>query len=328
VNDDAGSWIAAVLRFGEPRYTNVEVAERAGVSRELADRLWRAIGFADTPEDVAFWSEEDVRALRLAASGVERLDGGEREQVLSLLLEEARLFSAHLASIAELELEVLPELAARGVRTEALAGVAERGLYGSDFGWLVFYLFRRQLEAAARRRADAAGAAEDDRPTETVAFLDLVGFTSLVEHLELTELRDLLARFQRLTFDAIAESGGRVVKLIGDEVMYVCPTAEDAGLAGLEMLEGLDQLGLPHARGSLATGPMLHQAGDYFGRAVNRAGRLVDTADPGQLLADAAAADALVESTKLELTSVSPVSVKGVDAPLDRWEIRRRASSV
>jgi Adenylate and Guanylate cyclase catalytic domain len=79
--------------------------------------------------------------------------------------------------------------------------------------------------------------------------------------------------------------GGRVVKMIGDEVMFVVPTATDAAEIGLSLAETYagDDL-LSDVRVALAIGPVLVKDGDFYGPVVNLASRLVGVANPGTVL--------------------------------------------
>jgi hypothetical protein len=76
-----------LVRFPRPTLDPTEVCEVAGVDREVGDALWRALGFPDVPEGVIAYTDEDARALRLAAEGLDRLDPGQREEGLRLMLQ-------------------------------------------------------------------------------------------------------------------------------------------------------------------------------------------------------------------------------------------------
>ena len=80
--------------------------------------------------------------------------------------------------------------------------------------------------------------------------------------------------------------GGRVVKFIGDEVMWVSATPARLAQVAVDLVdhpqareEGLQ------VRAGLAFGTVLAINGDYFGNPVNLAARLVAAAAPGQILA-------------------------------------------
>ncbi len=127
-----------------------------------------------------------------------------------------------------------------------------------------------------------------------VGFADMVGFTMLSQHLGDEELAAVVARFEELAHDTVVALGGRVVKMIGDEVMFVVPTADGAAQIGLSLAEAYsdDDL-LSDVRVALAIGPVLVKDGDYYGPVVNLASRLVNVAHPGTVLVSDEFRDAL-----------------------------------
>jgi adenylate cyclase len=133
-----------------------------------------------------------------------------------------------------------------------------------------------------------------------VGFVDLVGFTRTSGSMQTDELGRLLGRFEALASDVITEAGGRVVKLIGDEAMLVFPTADQAAQGAIELVDACAAGDLPSARAGLSLGQVLARGGDYFGRPVNLASRLVDVAPPDTVLAD----DAFVEAISGTMTLV------------------------
>ena len=118
-----------------------------------------------------------------------------------------------------------------------------------------------------------------------VGFADMVGFTMLSQHLGDEELAAVVARFEELAHDTVVALGGRVVKMIGDEVMFVVQSASGAAQIGLSLAEAYagDDL-LSDVRVALAIGPVLVKDGDFYGPVVNLASRLVNVAHPGTVL--------------------------------------------
>jgi class 3 adenylate cyclase len=306
----------AMTRLGERRYAWPDVCRLAGIDHEVADRLWRALGFPDVPADAHIYTADDVRALNVAAEGLDGLVSPEREAAIDVMLREARSIGAHLARIAEIEVDALGELARLGVRQAALNQARERGLEDSDLGWLLFYALRRRLDEALRRRATTEVA---EHPVLAVGFVDLVGFTRTSGRLDEAGLGHMLTRFESLAWDAVTEAGGRLVKLIGDEAMLVCPTAAEAARAALEIVEASAGSDLPAARAGLAIGPLLPRGGDYFGAPVTLASRLVDRAEPGTVVVDERFKAALTEGFVFE--PLERRLLKGIgDSPA--WRLR------
>src|SRR5207237_7796937 len=98
---------------------------------------------------------------------------------------------------------------------------------------------------------------------------DLVGYTPLSQQLPVEELAELVSRFESVAYDAIAASGGRVVKLIGDEVMFVALDAVAAVDAALSLIDAFrDDGSAITPRGAIAVGELLARGGDYYGPTV------------------------------------------------------------
>ncbi len=118
-----------------------------------------------------------------------------------------------------------------------------------------------------------------------IGFADLTGFTALTQQLTATELSGLLVEFASAVNDVVLADGGRVVKFIGDEVMWVSSTPEQLAKVALDLVEhpGAREANL-QVRAGLGYGSVLAIGGDYFGTAVNLAARLVGAAAPGQIL--------------------------------------------
>jgi adenylate cyclase len=150
---------------------------------------------------------------------------------------------------------------------------------------LVVHVWRRQFAAATARAFATAG--EEGRPAVAVGFVDIVDFTASTRRWDTATLERLLERFERETSLRVTAFGGRVVKTLGDEVMY----ATDDPLAAVEV--ALDTVAshaaddeLPDVRAGVAFGPVLERLGDVFGEPVNLASRLVDEARPRTVLVD------------------------------------------
>jgi adenylate cyclase len=160
-----------------------------------------------------------------------------------------------------------------------------------------------------------------------VGFVDIVGYTSQSRNLSERELVDLVEGFEDETTRLVVEAGGRVIKTIGDEVLFVA----DEARAGVEVALGLTRRGeddddFPRVRAGVAYGLVTSRLGDVFGPTVNIAARLTSVARPGTVLVDAGAREVLAaddEHDDLRLSRVRRVSVKGY-RNLEPWVVRRR----
>lgn len=147
-------------------------------------------------------------------------------------------------------------------------------------------LRRHVLQAIERSRRATIDAYERLRFRYAIGFVDLVGFTELAATLELGDLRSFLRDFEARSFDTVSSAGAQVVKLIGDEVMFVSDDPADACRAATGLVESFAAAhsGDVLPRGGIAFGDVLVRGGDYFGSVVNLASRLVDQAVPGEVL--------------------------------------------
>ena len=140
-------------------------------------------------------------------------------------------------------------------------------------------VWRRRLAAAAQRRLVRAGA-EDGAPV-CVGFADLVGFTAQTQQLDTTELADVVGRFESIAYDVVAAHGGRVVKTIGDEVMFVHDDAVQACRTALVLARRYRTTRRsPTCASGWPAGPVLERDGDVYGPTVNLASRIVSIAYP------------------------------------------------
>jgi adenylate cyclase len=301
--------VERLVRLGPKDLTWPQVCARAGVGHDVADPLWRALGFPDVPPAERAYSGDDVRALRIAAEGIESLRGDDRRAALDAIVREARMVGSYMTRIAEIEIESMAEVSALGLRERVLAEASQHGLEHSDIGWVLLYAFRRRLEEGLRRRTTLEAG---DQPMLAVGFVDLVGFTGTSGSMQLDDLGRLLGRFEGLVSDIITEAGGSVVKLIGDEAMLVFPTADGAAEGAIELVDACAAGDLPSARAGLSLGPVLARAGDYFGGAVNLASRLVDVAPPDTVLADDRFAAAIAHNSALAIEPYGHTPLKGL----------------
>ena len=277
------------LMPGRARYTFALAAEQAGVEVETAQRLWRALGFPDPPPDARRFTDEDVEVLTTLR---EWFRGGVFGTARSLdaLVQQVRVVGGSLARVAEVQSDVvigaLRSARASGLTDEELAELVPESLDWDRITRLLDYVMRLQLRAALWRKY--AGGDPDQQGTQflTVGFVDLVGYTALSQELEQEEIAELVGRFEALAYDTVAEHGARVVKMIGDEVMFVSEDASAAALIALRLTErsAVDDV-LPEARAGLACGPVVTYEGDYYGPVVNLASRMVGLARPGSVLA-------------------------------------------
>ncbi|TMR96108.1 adenylate/guanylate cyclase domain-containing protein [Nonomuraea basaltis] len=270
-----------------PRYTRAQVAARSDVSQELAGRIWRALGFAQRADDAVAFTDADVSALSRVRS---MLDSGLLDE--ETVIRMARALGQTTARLAQWQTEImmgamLPKDPAGGDLAEALD--TAQGLL-PDFEHVLIHVWRAQLAAAGTRLLALADGHDELVPTRVsmaVGFADLVAFTRRARELDERELAGLVEGFESRAADVVATHGARLVKTLGDEVLFTAPTAAQAAAIALDLID-TDEL-----RVGMAYGPVVPMMGDVFGTTVNLAARLTAIARPGTVLVDSELAEGL-----------------------------------
>lgn len=312
---------AATLGTG-PRFTRAQVAEQTGMDLERLTRLWRGLGFASPghPEDALF-TEGDVSAIR-ALQTLGDLGVIPETDEASM----ARMMGRTYSRLAAWEVEALaPQL--DGGTDPALVGRAAETLLPL-ITTLQDHVWRRHLASAAGRAILARGSDHVDVPPDqpgaplVVGFADIVGFTRNTRALSPAQLKDLVERFEATTTEIVASAHGRIVKTIGDEVLFLAgdPATGAAIASALVRRHGEDDA-FPELRVGIAWGPVLNRLGDVFGETVNIAARLTSQARPGTVLVNRGLAEALEGAPAYALRRTPNAHVKGYSR-LEMWALR------
>ena len=307
------------LLGGPRRYTRVQVSEATGVDRDRAHRLWMAMGFAEVGDDEAVFTDGDIEALRTWNALVESGRIAIEEEV-----PHARVMGQTLSRLAEWQArEVIARTGVlapgEGGRPPGAAGLADTLLPVIEH--LQSYVWRRHL-AAAYERILLAPPSELSAATMTVGFADIVGYTRTSRHSAIEDLAALLETFEEDTSEAVVGNHGRVVKMVGDEVLFVTDRPADAAEIALRLTSpGRPELGLPALRVGIAAGRVLTRFGDVYGPVVNLAARLTSLARPGTALVDAELAGALRAMGNYRLQARRPAAVRGYHH-LRSWALR------
>jgi adenylate cyclase len=309
--DDESSLARAIL--GEDlAFSAAEVAEAAGVSVEDTRRLWRALGFPEHGAERAF-TRSDVDAVATLAGTVE---AGWFDFDMAVNL--TRAVGQTMARLADWEVGALvhriEELEAGEEATGTRAGSALRLIEDLmvPFESLLLYVWRRHLAAAVVRMETLSANEEDLHTTEvTVGFADIVGFTALSNEISRDKVGDLVELFESRCADVIATHRGRVIKSLGDSVLFVSPEATSAydTAEGIINVVGRDPR-MPDVRLGLASGSVVMRLGDVFGPPVNLAARLTAVARRNRIIIDAATA-ALLPVDQFETRRLPARPVRG-----------------
>jgi adenylate cyclase len=313
------------LLGGDRKLRRREVAAGAGLSLLSARKLWRALGFPNLgDEDVAF-TERDQSALNTivnlvrsgslteeAAISVTRAIGQMTDRMVVWQIEALVEDMVHQQGV--------PDSVARKRLVSELPALVDA------LEEMLVYSWRRQLNAGVQRLAVRAEAGlqsseegregdEDDAPlplARAVGFADLVSYTSLSRRMNEKTLAQLVQRFENKCAEIISVGGGRLVKTVGDEVLYIAETPAAGAEISLALCQAFteDEI-LPQARVAMVWGRILSRLGDIYGPTVNLAARLTALADPGTVLVDSVTAAALEQDERFVLLPRPAEDVRG-----------------
>ncbi len=302
---------------GRPIHTMATAAEQLGLSPEEVTHAWGLLGLTIAGPDIPVLSQADVDALATWV-GLKTVVG--EDGAFGLL----RVLGAAMARLAEAESTAIragtPDIQMNYTNDELATAQAYRAVaeFVPRISALIDVVHRHHLTGA---RTHFEGVLRDTSASVVcgIGFADLSGFTVLTRALTPAQLSDLLNEFAGTVADVVHRDGGRVVKFIGDEVMWVSASPECLARAAVDLVdhprareEGLQ------VRAGLAYGSVLAINGDYFGSPVNLAARLVGAAAPGQILADSALHEQLPD---WPATARGPFDLKGFDAPVVAFEL-------
>ncbi|GAA2520904.1 MULTISPECIES: adenylate/guanylate cyclase domain-containing protein [Kocuria] len=302
-----------------------EAAREAGLSTASAQKIWRALGFPNLSDDDVYFTGEDVRALRVVSNLVQEEKLSE-EAALSLARSVAQLTDRMVVWQIEALVEDMVahrDMTDAAARRELLRLLPE---LLEPLEQLLGYAWRRQLSAAVQRlamrgeRADGSTVSLNDVDpgggalplARGVGFADLVSYTSLSRQMNERTLANLVQRFEKRCAEVISIGGGRVIKTIGDEVMFLAETPDGGAQISLALARIIreDPL-LPQARVAFVWGRVLPRLGDLYGPTVNLASRLVALTEPGGVMVDASTAKVLEGDERFVLTPQPTRNVRG-----------------
>lgn len=317
----AGGWLSALagmstLRPGTRR-TLREVAASLAMSTDEVDEYYHAFGMPPAGLDEPVLTDAEMEMFAGVRAGTALVGRREMHGFLHLIstaiagISEAAV-SHTIARTAGSSEFVEARESLRGVQT--VPGL-ER---------ILSLCLRLNMELAARRLRHAQVGAESEGFRFAVGFVDLVGFTTLSRQITPRELRDLVDRFEATAYDIAGSRDARIVKFIGDEVMFVSEKASAACELALELIEEFDGDPQVKPRAGLAYGNVLVRSGDYCGPVVNLAARLAELAVRGEVLATPEVAAASPEES-LRFEPAGRRAVQGFEDPVSVLNVERRA---
>ncbi len=276
----------------QPEFDLREVAARSGFDAARIRAFWRALGFPDPRSDERVFTKSDIEMLNAV---VHFIEDGSLEQ--DLALQMARVIGSSINRVAVAQVEAVEAQ----LVTDRSTGVAGQAGVESAFRaaevlplmpQIMELVWRRHLGAATRRRIVRATTEEGE--IVCVGFADLVGFTAQTQELPEHQLAEVVGQFETIAFDLTSAHGGRVVKMIGDEVMFMTDSVRSGAELALDMAHAYREAEhLSDVRVGLASGRVLERDADIYGSVVNLASRIVNVAFPGAVVVSPDIHDAL-----------------------------------
>lgn len=297
-----------------------DLASRADVSVDAVLSLWRTLGVVVPDGDRPMFSESDAVFTSFAAHFEPTGLGGD---------ELMRVLGASLARVAEAAISLyvqtvepsldVPEAdLLEGARDLAKATAGALRL-GDSMGAIFSHHMRGAID---RQRIAQSEVTDRSLYRLAVGFVDLVGFTPLSLHTAPSKLLELISLFEAKAFEVASSHNGRIVKHIGDEVMFVALDAA-AGCAIARDITAAYSKGI-EPRAGVAFGDVITRHGDYYGAVVNLASRLAELAVPKEVLVDGATASSA--GGAFAFRPAGHRLLKGFDGPLEVFSLDTEAS--
>ena len=298
--------------------TQAELVERLGLSDELARSLGTILGTCSLPPDQQVRSDHAelfemvaaarsqgapddllVRVVRATAESLRHIIDAQRDFVDVTLLEPA-------AAAGATPTQMLAVTAPTRRRYRELGRRSVEVLFDRFVDESTFQQIVELMEAELGEHRVVAGAAP------AIAFIDLTGYTKLAEEAGDDEAAAQAARFIDAVEAAASETGGRLVKVLGDGVMMHFTDSDSAIRAAISVVSRAQKQGLPAARAGINAGPMVRRDGDYFGSVVNLASRAADYARAHEILVTQEVVDAWTGGDSIYFRGIGAVSLKNV----------------
>ncbi len=294
-----------------------DAADLTGLEPALIERFWVSLGLP--AQGLETMTDEDLQAVHYAAS---MLSTG---FPLVAFLQLARVYGQALSQIADAEVRLFHLYVHEPLMREGVPGIemAEQMEHLArdllpmasplmDFVHQRFLQHYMEQDVVGHMEVEREEGEDLGRVRVGIAFCDLAGYTRYTEEQGEDEAVSFVERFVEGVTDTLPEDA-RVIKTIGDEVMIVGPDVQGMTEWAVAFQDLFSER--PEPRVGIHYGATLYRDGDYFGREVNTASRVVARARGGEVLVTDAVVDRVPESDRLEFDGVGQVKLKGFDQP-------------
>ena len=302
--------------LGEALYSGEQLAAGAHTTVDELEMLWMELGFAPKDPEVVYFTQSDADAL-MTLNDLRAADLVTPEVTATM----SRVLGQALARMAAAQAQAFYPIIVERInsrsnglttpRSDALPGTEDpnemiRDVFVPVFERFIGYIWRRHLVSASTRVLLPP-------KVEAVGFADLVDYTKMTVQTAPGQLAEMIGRFHHIVNNQVSANQGRVVKLIGDAVLYVTEEPAPAVAIALAIQQACkDDPDLPAVRAGVASGDLVDVEGDIFGTTVNLASRLAEMARPGSILVDDETAGALMSDYRFDFRALRPRRLKGL----------------
>jgi adenylate cyclase len=289
-----------------------DAARETGLEPALIERIYTSLGLPIAT--VQHIPDGDMQLLRYTASV---LAAG---FPLVAFLQLLRVYGQAVAQMADAEVRLFHLYVHEPLMRDGVPGMEMAEQMEELAGELLplaapvmDYLHQRFLQhfveqdVIGHMEADLEGELELGRLRVAILFADLAGYTRLIEELGDEEAVEAVERFVEAVEHTLPDDA-RVIKTLGDEVMVVGSDANalTEWAVGFQRMLADDP---PLPRIGIHSGETLYRDGDYYGREVNQAARVVARAAGGEVLVTRPVVEAGGPHLRFEL--IGEVRLKG-----------------
>ncbi|HET7419010.1 MAG TPA: adenylate/guanylate cyclase domain-containing protein [Candidatus Dormibacteraeota bacterium] len=317
------SWLEASVatRVERTDSTYSELCAEHRLPLAMLRAIYQALGFAPPkPGDLARAGDAHLVKLvhELMSAGVHAA------AILGIL----RVYAVGLRRIARAESELYETEIEQPLRR---TGWTEQQLLDSGAKFMdvtalekvILDIYRSQREhvwiehriAHAELALERAGLHQTMPSPHAICFVDLSGYTRVIEERGDEVAAQLAARLTPVVEEVSRRHGGRPIRWLGDGGMFHFREPVAAVLSGLDMVECVPDSGLPPVHIGIHAGPVIFQDGDVYGMTVNLAARLAAYAPAGHVVvSDEVARRTAHDGVVFE--SLGELVLKGVSTPM------------
>ena len=325
----------AMEKMGEvPRYTAEQLAEKTGVSREKIEDYWLSLGIPINIVQGPLFTDTDVESLK----GIDRFVESEQLTNTTIAsLVRAVGYSADLMATWQFEALVENAMIQFSMKEdEARKYVVDRFPHiANDLDMLARNAYRVAATRVMQRNSDAIPdqpnpeqAADGLSAPLTVGFADIVGFTWRTAQMEPSQFIKYIHEYETKTRYIVTRNGGRVVKMVGDAVLFLTESLESGIDIALQLADAeANAKAETPMRVGMAWGRVLQRFGDVFGTRVNLAARLAEIAEPNTVLVDKNTAAFLARNELYQLDVMPETRIQGL-GEMEPVKVSRRINTI